>query len=103
MRISDWSSDVCSSDLIEPDDHGYEYRAAIRFRVQDEWLGYYFPDEVRRAHHKVVGPQGADLVSSLGSEVVTRGTFGLSRRASCLDRALAVAPIAVPGGSFTPR
>src|SRR3546814_14242828 len=36
MRISDWSSDVCSSDLFDSiDRHGYAFRAALEARSAD--------------------------------------------------------------------
>src|SRR3546814_17361881 len=44
MRISDWSSDVCSSDLQEPEHH--EYEAEI-LRVTDRAIG------ARRRQHAV--------------------------------------------------
>src|SRR3546814_6319739 len=38
MRISDWSSDVCSSDLTNPAREDPEYVAAIQEDVR--WLGF---------------------------------------------------------------
>src|SRR3546814_4120289 len=36
MRISDWSSDVCSSDLLEPRDMGEDAFGRLRMRLPAE-------------------------------------------------------------------
>src|SRR3546814_6339687 len=35
MRISDWSSDVCSSDLVYPMDDGFEIHVGVTVNHQD--------------------------------------------------------------------
>src|SRR3546814_2191767 len=45
MRISDWSSDVCSSDLVETnsEDHSWPHHARILVvKVKDVWCGVEF-------------------------------------------------------------
>jgi len=99
-----WEASITSpgATAIAPIDHGYEYRAAIRFEVKPPFLSLYFPDELQRSHFKVTGSAGADLADVVQPEIVTRGTFGISGRASCLDATMIVAPSQVVTQSFTP-
>src|SRR3546814_12100967 len=41
MRISDWSSDVCSSDLIAKDDNRTTTLSIIHPRIQEEMAAFY--------------------------------------------------------------
>src|SRR3546814_10664329 len=54
MRISDWSSDVCSSDLHQQ----VEFRPGYDLRLRP----LYEPDAVRRIHHEIAGLEFADLL-----------------------------------------
>src|SRR3546814_10153449 len=38
MRISDWSSDVCSSDLKDPKGHGWTTLGDVGYLDEDDWL-----------------------------------------------------------------
>src|SRR3546814_16586961 len=49
MRISDWSSDVCSSDLTKSP--GQKLESYVRIRVRDDGMG--MPEDVRR---KILDP-----------------------------------------------
>src|SRR3546814_11940167 len=58
MRISDWSSDVCSSDLHRPHtrphrDAAYDHDGAIKpGNPGVAWTGHAFPDQLFR----IIGP-----------------------------------------------
>src|SRR3546814_852704 len=67
MRSSDWSSDVCSSDLRDPQRHAVllevnhqqvEFRPGYDLRLRP----LYEPDAVRRIHHEIAGLEFADLL-----------------------------------------
>src|SRR3546814_10671348 len=46
MRISDWSSDVCSSDLISD-----QYPLAAHLLHRGQWRNAHLPEEPRRSGH----------------------------------------------------
>src|SRR3546814_3163457 len=49
MRISDWSSDVCSSDLPE-----------LRAATGDAFAGERSPSDIAGTQHNMLGPKGLD-------------------------------------------
>src|SRR3546814_7289217 len=53
MRISDWSSDVCSSDLLERE--LYEWR--IRLLPSPLWRGWRLPQHARRSRRSFHRPR----------------------------------------------
>src|SRR3546814_10916983 len=68
MRISDWSSDVCSSDLELGYHRGYQY-------AHDSPEGFipqeYLPDELRGAQFYEPGPLGRSEERRVGIECVS--------------------------------
>src|SRR3546814_13742262 len=75
MRISDWSSDVCSSDLI--DDVPDAYRAAGAAVV-----GAAMIEAVRRPRRK----EGADGVADIGEVPLGRGIADADGRTARIER-----------------
>src|SRR3546814_10131459 len=72
MRISDWSSDVCSSDLVPP---GLRHRFAVLFQQIPPVVEQAGIDKPRHGHelivHRVVGDQLLEMVlERLGRDVV---------------------------------
>src|SRR3546814_3658556 len=87
MRISDWSSDVCSSDLVGPDDHrpaiGADPHALARFQRDrgrgrlDEGCGVQAYGAGDRAHGAVFKRHpavGADRRLGLARHIIAEGT-----------------------------
>src|SRR3546814_10961748 len=62
MRISDWSSDVCSSDLIDPALIDEAWTKAKAF--------FALPEEVKRGYH-IAGGGGARGYTPFGTEIAT--------------------------------
>lgn len=58
-----WSATANSFPLLQlpPSDHGFEYRAAIRFERKQEVLKYFMPDRDDRPHHRLKSPESKDL------------------------------------------
>src|SRR3546814_1417342 len=56
LRISDWSSDVCSSDLIHADQHG-QAEGQCHAHVADAELVSVGPDHVRGQHRRSAASQ----------------------------------------------
>src|SRR3546814_12629241 len=93
MRISDWSSDVCSSDLVSSE----EKAAIARSAGADEVVVYGrqpFDKDASKAlankFKEAVGPNGANLVyDAVGgayAEPALRSIAGEVGRASCRER-----------------
>src|SRR3546814_4111819 len=82
MRISDWSSDVCSSDL-EDDDRDQPQGQPRHRQAPSEAVGQDRP-EGAGCH----GPGAADqlLAAELGEQIVDPGGIGQIGRASCRER-----------------
>src|SRR3546814_12735693 len=59
MRISDWSSDVCSSDLLEEIDGRHLAKEAQRQRIGDEHV-----DAEREQHHADIGAEPHQQIPS---------------------------------------
>src|SRR3546814_10184352 len=76
MRISDWSSDVCSSDL--PSLHGCIVRACLlcRFRMASSLV---FSWEIRYSKRRPSGDQRGLSREALGSSALSRSGVPLSR------------------------
>src|SRR3546814_4124651 len=71
MRISDWSSDVCSSDLIALDLHGRRQEAVVGRPL--------FADDVQEAELLVVFERAVDALEQrleLGAEHIAAGAAG---------------------------
>src|SRR3546814_12119173 len=67
MRISDWSSDVCSSDLVKvPRGHFYRQPGASQFSVHDSIDGR-FGHGKRQAGQSFSGQRLADAISQIDS------------------------------------
>src|SRR3546814_3817164 len=80
MRISDWSSDVCSSDLLRLPGH---------YRRPAEPPGLYDPRARGHEHRAPAGrTQGAAMMETVKCEllVIGGGPAGQSGRASCRER-----------------
>lgn len=81
---------------LPPSDHGYEYKAAIRFRLKEQARKHWFPDEPARRFHHFVPPAapGGDWTAaiSITPEIVTRGMIGVTGSASALNRIFLPAP-----------
>ena len=81
-----WSVSAASANKTKllPKDHGYEYRAAIRFVRKDDVLPYYLPDTDTRPHHRMVekgdanGKTGFELKTVLRAEINTRSYYELT-------------------------
>src|SRR3546814_10011497 len=58
MRISDWSSDVCSSDLVEVRELGWSARHAQRLKHIDIESGSERTRRFHPAHHRKLHPRG---------------------------------------------
>src|SRR3546814_14189239 len=95
MRISDWSSDLCSSDLVEPRmvaEAGQEELEALRF--DDRLAGGIVDDEMReiglaghRAERGEFGRGEADeitLAPARIGHIVEAGELGRGRKVACL-------------------
>src|SRR3546814_18487065 len=85
MRISDWSSDVCSSDLDEGADHGHRHQRAADddprpVAAAFEGIGYRFvqcPGLYEPLRHDKEGDNGQDRTSVVsGQRVSVRVDFG---------------------------
>src|SRR3546814_5552795 len=74
MRISDWSSDVCSSDLIEIEVE------PVEAELVEEGFG-----DARPATVHADGDDGEVLSTEIGLQVVERGHLQIGR-ASCRER-----------------
>src|SRR3546814_20131882 len=57
MRISDWSSDVCSSDLVEVRELGWSARHAQRLKHIDIASGSERNRRFHPAHHRKLHPR----------------------------------------------
>src|SRR3546814_12087817 len=103
MRISDWSSDVCSSDLIEGATGGdrnfgpaFDY-AALRKRFRNTWIannGY----TLEMAEAALAGKQ-ADLIA-FGRPFIANPDLVEIGRASGRERVCQYVEIAVVAGRF---
>src|SRR3546814_12126521 len=78
MRISDWSSDVCSSDLL--DVHRCELAAVVDFDVESDAVAFF------EAHHAGALDR-ADVDKGIGLSVVARDKAKALRRVEEFDRA----------------
>src|SRR3546814_4054335 len=58
MRISDWSSDVCSSDIVEVRELGWSARHAQRLKHIDIASGSERTRRFHPAHHRKLHPRG---------------------------------------------
>src|SRR3546814_20458610 len=93
MRISDWSSDVCSSDLVAPDDG-----AVAEDRLLLRRIGV--PNRLGDQHHegRIGMARDAEIVLHL---VELRGVDGHEiGRASCRERVCQYVSISVVAVSF---
>src|SRR3546814_8773732 len=92
MRISDWSSDVCSSDLLHVPGHTPEHLALVvtdRTRGPEPWF-------VLTGHTLMVGDMGrTELASS--AEAGARALFQSAERLRALPDHLEVLPGAFSG------
>src|SRR3546814_15569776 len=91
MRISDWSSDVCSSDLEESENSDL---AAAEERCRA--LQLRFGEQVGLVHGRMKGPAKAAVMArfAAGAIAVQIG------RASCRDRVCQYVSVSVVGGSL---
>src|SRR3546814_14512781 len=70
MRISDWSSDVCSSDLLENLELGAHIAQPV-IDVERGTRGQRAPDHTRRLDRRQFGQ--AKILANLGAELVLAG------------------------------
>src|SRR3546814_17458980 len=66
MRISDWSSDVCSSDLTQP-------AFSRRIRALEDWVGATL---VNRDTHRIALTEAGQAFRVLAEEIMRRLTLG---------------------------
>src|SRR3546814_11739977 len=66
MRISDWSSDVCSSDLTQP-------AFSRRIRALEDWVGATLVD---RDTHRIALTEAGQAFRVLAEEIMRRLTLG---------------------------
>src|SRR3546814_17028712 len=97
MRISDWSSDVCSSDLLETlrarldDENRYALSAAIGGALRANAIGGALAGEIDAESYGLIHRPDADLEAlTCRNEALDRKSVGLgkqvSRRGHCRGR-----------------
>src|SRR3546814_16072835 len=114
MRISDWSSDVCSSDLLNYSQYGISFDARYHFiaegrswnpyllaglgyqRAEGEFDNFPNPDSpIQREDSHVAGKLGVGVQSTFDKRVAIQ--IG---RASCRESVCQYVKISVGGGSI---
>src|SRR3546814_4337458 len=73
MRISDWSSDVCSSDLIEVQQGRFHHVEAFEAFIEERAVK---AAEVDRAHGRI---------TAIGSRASVLRSYRVSRAARCIE------------------
>src|SRR3546814_9860766 len=89
MRISDWSSDVCSSDLLQPvNDRLQRYEegvAKVEAERRDSFGNLVGLIESMRVGQEKVSSEAAKLVNSLRNAPKSRGRWGEQQLKNVLE------------------
>src|SRR3546814_18350826 len=79
MRISDWSSDVCSSDLVRRFRCRIGYRHTVITQAKGRVGGQRLPDTIGQEIHPVLGHALIDAARRIARKIPARETLRYAR------------------------